>query len=431
MEPTRPSPASTPRATPGGPTRPDRRRFLELAGGALGLSTVASCGPGSAVAPAPGPQSATGRRRAYSDESFDPWIEIVASAFHHNVREAARLAGGRPILAVVKNNAYGLGDRVVGPLLAGMPEVGGIACVRVEEAAVLREAGVRKPIMIMAEGSEAEMEELARMDVSPSVWLDDAPRRAERVAARLGRPLPLQMFLDTGMGREGMPWHRAWGWMEELCRSDAVVVRGTYTMFAHDLEFDREQQARFEELLARGRALPLGTIHAAPTFELFHLPAAHYDMVRPGNALFGNYPSGEGVREQAELKPVFRLRARVVRVERLEAGETAGFYRTYAPDRPRWIALLPVGRTDGYPSSANGTCEVLIGGRLYPVVGGVNSAHAIIDVGEDRRVAVGDVATLIGPDHPAIEPHTVAERTGVGFLRIIQGMNPRLPRLLV
>ena len=182
---------------------------------------------------------------------------------------------------------------------------------------------------------------------------------------------------------------------------------------------------------AARRNLNFGTVHTSPTYELFHMPEAHYDMVRPGNALFGNYPSGEGAREKAELKTVFRFKTRVVRVEKLEPGDSAGFYRTYQPERPTWVALLPVGRTDGYPSEANGTCEVLIGGRLYPVAGGVNSAHAILDIGPEKTVEVGDVATLIGPDHEAILPHTVAERTGVSFLRIIQGMNPRLPRVVV
>ncbi len=364
---------------------------------------------------------------------FDPWIEIDRAAYRHNVREAARLAGGRPILAVVKNNAYGLGDRAVGSVLAGFPEVGGIACVRVEEAVAMRDAGVTKPIVVMAEGSEDEIETLARHDALPSVWLDDAPRRLERVASRLGRPVPVQLFVDTGMNREGMPYRRARPWIERLASSDAVDVNGTYTMFSHDIEFDRVQLGRFEELLgwARDRGLPLGTVHAAPTFELFHLPEAHYDMVRPGNALFGNHPSGEGVRERAELKPVFRLRARVVRVERLEPGESAGFYRNYEPEETTWVALLPIGRTDGYPSAANGTCEVLVNGRLYPVRGGVNSAHAILDIGAEKTVEVGDVATLIGPDHPAILPHAIAERTGMGFLALIQGMNQRLPRRVV
>ena len=418
-----------------------RRRFVELAGGAAGLSALGAC----ASAPQPMTPGVAGARRGeaeqglaarpriQSGQSFDPWLEIDGDAFRHNVREAARLAGGRPILAVVKNNGYGLGDRTLGPLLAGFPEVGGIACVRVEEAVAMRGAGVTRPMMVMAEGSDDEIEELVRHDVVPSVWLDDAPRRLDRVSQRLGKPVPVQLFVDTGMGREGMPYTRARPWIEELVRHPSVDVRATYTMFSHDMDFDREQLARFEEMLAwaEGRRLSLGTIHASPTFELFHLPEAHYDMVRPGNALFGNYPSGEGAQDKADLKTVFRLRARVVRVERLEAGESAGFYRTFKADRPTWVALLPVGRTDGYPSSANGTCEVLIGGRLYPVTGGVNSAHTILTIGDEKTVEVGDVATLIGPDHPAILPHTVAERTDVGFLRIIQGMNPRLPRRVV
>ena len=76
-------------------------------------------------------------------------------------------------------------------------------------------------------------------------------------------------------------------------------------------------------------------------------------------------------------------------------------------------------------------CEVLIGGRTYPVRGGVNSAHTIVDIGEQKTVEVGDVATLIGPDHAAILPHTIAEQTGTGFLALIQSMNPRLPRRVV
>ena len=411
-----------------------RRRFLHLTGAALGLAAAAGCATTARTRGASGRLAAAAPSdRAYTPERFDPWIELDRAAWTHNVREAARLAGGRPILAVVKNNAYGLGDRAVGPLLAGMPEVGGIAAVRAEEALAMREEGVTKPIVVMAEGSEDEIEELARHDVLPSVWLDDAPARLRSVSRRLGRPVSVQLFIDTGMNREGMPYTRARGWIEELVHSEYVDVNGTYTMFTHDMDFNREQLARFEALLAwaRGRNLPLGTLHASPSFELFHLPEAHYDMVRPGNALFGNHPSGDGVRDMADLKPVFRLNARVVRIEHLEPGDHAGFNRTFTADRATWVALLPVGRTDGYPSEANGTCEVLINGRPYPVAGGVNSAHTIVNIGPEKTVEVGDVATLVGPDHPSVLPHTVAERTKRGFLGIIQSMNPRLPRRVV
>ena len=71
---------------------------------------------------------------------------------------------------------------------------------------------------------------------------------------------------------------------------------------------------------------------------------------------------------------------------------------------------------------------MLIGGRLYPVVGSVNSAHTIVDIGPAKTIEVGDVATLMGPDDPAILPHTIADKTGVRFLRLIQKLNPRMPR---
>ena len=100
-------------------------------------------------------------------------------------------------------------------------------------------------------------------------------------------------------------------------------------------------------------------------------------------------------------------------------------------EQPTWIALLPVGHTDGYPHTAAGTCEVLIRGRLYPVVASVNSAHTIVEIGADKTIEVGDTATLIGPDAAAVLPHAVAERTGVRFLRLIQKMNARLPRRVV
>jgi alanine racemase len=76
----------------------------------------------------------------------------------------------------------------------------------------------------------------------------------------------------------------------------------------------------------------------------------------------------------------------VVRAQRVEAGESAGFYRTFKPERPAWIAMLAVGRRDGCPSAAQGTCEVLVGGRLHPVKGGVNSAHTILEIGEQKTV---------------------------------------------
>jgi alanine racemase len=418
---------------------PSRRRFLS---GSAAFALAAHLSPRAAalaspigdtgVGPLPGTSPA--RTAAPGDTGgYDPWLEIDGEAFRHNAREVARLGGGRPIMAVVKNNAYGLGDTVVGPLLSSCPEVGAIACVRPVEALAHRGAGVKKPILVMAEIGEDEAVELAAHDVTMTCWLDDSGARMERVARRAGKPVGVHLFIDTGMNREGMPHGRALPWIADLAGRKAVRIDGTYHMFVHQLEFDRIQHERFVALTRESadRGLKLGTLHAAPSFELFHLPEAHHDMVRVGNALFGNYP-GPDVRDRASLKPVVSLKARVTRVEQIQPGDSAGFRRGFMPDRATWIALLPVGHTDGYPITAAGTCQVLIGGRLYPVAAGaVASAHTIVDLGPEKTVNVGDTATLVGGEDPAIDPVTVGTNAKVGFLGLISKFQPRLPRRLV
>ena len=403
-----------------------RRSFVgALAGAAAALGSPALAGSTQTVRLRPGGD----------DGGFDPWLEIIGDHFRHNAREVSRLAGGRPILAVVKNNAYGMGDTIVGPLFDSCREIGGIACVRPAEALAMRKAGVKKTLLTMAELGEEESAELVRQGVTLSCWLDDAPERLQRIQKKARRTVPVHLFLDTGMNREGMPVTRALPWMERVTKTPNVRVDGIYQMFTHDLEFDRVQLTRFVTVLAeaKSRGLKPGVVHAAPTFELYRLPESHFDMVRVGNALFGASP-GADVTQSVDLKPVFRLRARVVRLERVEPGESAGFRRGFKPASPTRVAMLPVGHTDGYPpvpAIAAGTFQVLIGDRLYPVVGGVASAHTLVDVGLDSPVKVGDTATLIGPEAPAILPTEIGRRTGGGFYELITKMSALLPRRLV
>ncbi len=407
------------------PAPPTRREILAASTAALAGAALPACAAPRAARTAdfrPRPGGHPG--------GFDPWLEILADAFQHNARETARLAGGTPILAVIKNNAYGLGDQVVGPIVAACPEVAGLACTRPSEALALRAVGVRKPILNMAEAAEEEIAELAAHDVWPSVWLDDATARLERVARRLGRPVAVQALLDTGMGREGMPERRARPWLESLCASKAVRLDGTYMMFTHDLAFDREQLERFVRLTAAAAraGLDLGRLHAAPSYEVLYLPQARLDLVRPGNLLFGNWHRRPELEREPDLRQVFRLCARVVRIEQLQAGDSASFDRAYVATRPTWLALLPVGHTDGYPAAAAGTCQVLVRGRLFPVVSQVSSTHTILEIGAERTVEIGDVATLIGPDDPAIAAHAVAARTGLTFYTLITKFSALLPK---
>ena len=164
---------------------------------------------------------------------------------------------------------------------------------------------------------------------------------------------------------------------------------------------------------------------------MFNFPDAHLDLVRPGISLFGAYPTDAGAeRSIAELRCAVRLRARVVRVEQLRPGDSVSYGRHYVAERPVWTATLPVGHTDGYPREAVNGAEVLIGTRLYPVIGAVSASHCIVELGDEAGVGVGDVATLLGPDAPEIQPNPLAVATGTSVYDRLMHLNPTLPRVV-
>jgi alanine racemase len=360
--------------------------------------------------------------------TFDPWLEVVGSAVRANARAVAELAGGRPMWAVVKNNAYGLGLAPIGRVLDGAPEVAGFAVVKTDEAVALRDAGVRKPILLLGLVGAEEAIELVQRDVLLAPFTDDAPAMLGQIARQVGAPVRVHLYVDTGMGRLGMPYHRANAWIESLASSPDIGIEGAFTTFTEDETFDVEQLARFSALIeqVKSKGISVGRLHAASSHALFFRPAAYLDMVRPGLALYGAYPAGAD-QSKAALTPAFRLRVRVVRVERLRAGDSVSYGRNYVAERPTWIATLPVGHADGYPRRAVHGCVVLAGGRTYRVIGAVSASHTIIEVGDEPAVARGDEVTLVGPDHPAIHPNTVAERTGASVYDVLMHLSARLP----
>ena len=129
---------------------------------------------------------------------------------------------------------------------------------------------------------------------------------------------------------------------------------------------------------------------------------------------------------------MYRLRAPVVRVELLAAGEGASFHHRYRADEPTWIATLPIGHTDGYPRGAANKATVLIGDALYPVIAEVSSNHTILEIGPDKTVEVGDIATLVGPDRSEVTPDTVARSSGLERdYWLTTKLNPLLKRITV
>ena len=364
-----------------------------------------------------------------SNDRLDPWLEVDASALGNNVRTISRLAGGRPILAVIKNNAYGLGLTSVASILQTAPEIAGFAVVKTSEALDLRYAGITKPVLLMGLFAASDGQELVKNDVQLSICTDDAASRIEAAGKIAGKRPAAQLYLDTGMGRMGIPYHRAMPVLDDAA-ARALDVTGTFMGFTES-DFDKEQLDRFRRFAAAAgeRGFELGKLHAASSHAVFNFGDALLDQVRPGIALFGAYPSdAESESRIATLTPAFSLKARVVRVEQLRPGDSVSYGRNYIADKPTWTATIPTGHTDGYPRAAVNGARVLVNGETYPVIGAVSASHTIIEVGDEKKVNIGDVATLVGSGHPDIHPNAVAKATGTSVYDRLMHLSPMLSK---
>jgi alanine racemase len=408
---------------------PSRRSFLQSAAAGAVAATV-SCGP--EIEPSSVPSGTISSRDL--QDRFDPWIEVEADALAHNVSEIRRITENRPIIAVIKNNAYGLGLISTAELLEAMPEIAGFAVVKSDAAIALKEAGIQKPVHLMAMFPESLAPELARLGVMPCLYSEDALRFIEPMVQAVGGPVDVQVYLDTGMSRMGIPYHQALPWLESIVESGMVRLRGMFMGFTEDPEYDREQLRRFLAVADQAAAagFSVGTLHAASSSGVFELPEAHLDMVRPGLAIFGGYPNDPArQRQKATLRSTVSLKARVVRVQELRVGDSVSYGRNYVAQQPTWVATIPVGHTDGYPRKAVDGGRVLIGDGTYPVIGAVSASHTIVELGSSPAVAVGDVATLVGSAAEEVDPNWLSAETGASVYDIFMHLNPLLPRVVV
>jgi alanine racemase len=302
--------------------------------------------------------------------------------------------------------------------------------VRPDEARALRKAGVRKPILLMGPASDAESEELARADVRLAAFTHQDAQRFVTLARRMGRPVGIHLYVDTGMHRMGMPHDRALAWLDMPGVRNAVRIDGAFTELTEDQDFDRQQCTRLRALAdgARAKGLSLGTLHAASSDAIARPTAeAFLDALRPGLALYGGYVTPDAM-ARAELRPAYRMKARVIRLDRLSKGDGVSYHRRYVAEQDMWTATLSVGHVDGYPGGAAKGCEILIRDRLFPVIGTVSASHTIVALGPETTVQIGDEATLVGPDRPVLHPNVVAQKSGWSEYNMFMHLSPSLVR---
>ena len=366
------------------------------------------------------------------------YAEIRLDAVRHNL-EALRslLAPGVKVLGVVKADAYGHGAvPVARTLVAGGIDMLGVALV--EEGAELREAGVATPVLVMGTIPRDEVASLIAHDLQPTVVNEETAREIDREAARQGRVVQAHLKVDTGMNRLGVRAEAAVETAEAVARLGHLRLEGVYTHFACAEERNqtetREQLRRFGEVLAALSSGP-ATVHAANSAALIGVPESHFNMVRPGLALYGVHSHPDEV-EKVTLEPALTLRSSVVHLKPVRRGEGVSYGLTWRAERDSLIGVLPIGYGDGYPWALSNRGRVRIGtgdeARLCPVVGRVCMDATMVDLTDVPGARSGLEATLIEADGASpLSVARIAEAVGTIPYEILTGLSKRVPRRYV
>ncbi len=351
----------------------------------------------------------------------NPWLELSAEAYLKNAELISKMAQNKPVMAVLKNNAYGLGDVQVAQILDKSPFIEGFALVKDTRCLVLRENKVTKPILLMGDFDSALGLELVTNQITLSAFSKESCAKLKQLAVKTNETVLVELYVDTGLGRMGMPYDKNLDGVSDLASIPNIKITGVFSTLTTPMDFAKVQIGRFTQLVQQLEAVGVSPArrHIAPSLSMLELSESHFTAVRPGILLHGSYPLSQMEQsKKVPLYPTYRLKAPVIRVEKLLKGDTIGFSRFYKVETDEWIATLPIGWADGYYSGAENGAKVLINNSLYKVVN-VNASHCNLSIGSQKKVNVGDVATLIGPDRPEITPEGFGKLTdGHNYLQI-------------
>ena len=361
------------------------------------------------------------------------FAEINLDHLAHNLRQIRRRVTPVEIMAVVKADAYGHGAIPVARRLVA-EGVRYFVVARVSEALELREAGIHQSILILGSLFPDEIQAALKLDTEITITNERDILIIEQQARNLRVKAKVHLHLDTGMGLVGIFPKQIVPIVKQILNSSQIELKGIYSHFATSDELDQnyaqEQLQLFNSNLAaiKSAGIELPLIHMANTGAILQFPEAKFDMVRPGISLYGYCPNSKLVKN-LELKPVMSLKSNVGVLRRFPQDYSVSYGRRYTTSRETTVAIVQIGYADGLQRAFTGKGEVMIQGKLYPIVGTVAMDQIGIEVGADP-IKIGDEVLFWGESaQGSIDLVRTAERIGTIPYELTCGVSKRVPRI--
>ncbi|MEF9939171.1 MAG: alanine racemase [Clostridium sp.] len=372
----------------------------------------------------------------------EPYTRIYAEInLDHVVKNmkamAANLPKGIKIIGVVKTDGYGHGAVPIAKAIH--PFVWGYATATLEEAIILRQHGIVKPILVLGSVSEKYFEELIKYDIRPSIFEYSKAECLSSLAVEQGRKAAIHIALDTGMSRIGYaPCENSLTEIEAIEKLPGIVIEGLFTHFSRADETDptttqneyKSYKQFAEALEKRGVKIPIK--HCSNSAAMIDYHEMSLDAVRAGIAMYGLYPSDQVDKKKVTLCPAMELYSFISYIKEIEAGTPVSYGGTFVAEHKMRIATVGVGYGDGYPRNLSGKGAVLIAGKRAPILGRVCMDQLMVDVTDVKEAKAEDRVTLIGHDGNEFISIEELANTGGGFhYEIPCVLGKRVPRVYV
>jgi len=316
---------------------------------------------------------------------------INLSALQHNFNIVKQHAPDSQVLAMVKSRAYGHGLLEVANAL---PEVDALGVARLEEGLVLRQGGIKKPIVVMSGFvDEKELPVFAKNNLIPVIHSDSQLETLNGFKPES----PLWLKIDTGMHRLGLPIETAKAAYPII--KPTVVLTHLAKADEGDTSFTENQLLQFEQAIENMNT----EFSIANSAAILSHPKTHSDWVRPGLMLYGVSPFSDKTYKDFNLKPVMTLKAKVIAVKEAKKDAQIGYGGIYTCPKDMKIAIVAIGYGDGYPRHVKNGTPILINGKRCELVGRVSMDLISIDITNAPNTKAGDEVILWGEGLPVEE----------------------------
>jgi alanine racemase len=369
---------------------------------------------------------------------YRSWVEISRARISDNFAAICRAVGPEvEVMPVVKADAYRHGAVEVSKTLESQG-ARWLAVSNTDEGVILREAGIKARILVMADFLPFTRETMLHHRLTPVIHCLKELAELDRLAQKRGERSPYHLKIDTGMGRLGVspdvgPIVSA---IEDARHLD---FEGLMTHFASAANYESSQtegQMKVFDSIASAlekRGLKPGLLHSSSTIPVaYGRRRAWRSMVRPGHAVYGYVSPARGPAPAAlfDVKPALTWRAAVLSVKEVAAGSLIGYGGMYRAPRPMKIAVLAAGYADGIPHRLSNRGSVIANGRIVPMLGAVSMDLTTIDISQVPNIAVGDAVTLLGSEGSvSIDAQQIAKWAGTISYSVLCGIHARVKRI--